>query len=327
MADVAREAGVSLMTVSRVVNNKGDVSSETREVVQAAIEQLGYRPSLIARGLVTKRTGTLGLVIPDNANPFFSEVARAAEHVAYAEGYNVFLCNTEEDVQRELAVLQSLEEKQVDGIVLCSSRLDEEKLEEVVDRFPATVLVNRRLKNGAAGTILVDDEMGGRMATRHLLQAGHQAVGFLAGPAASQSGAQRAEGYRTALDAAGITPKSQWTKYCAPTVDGGREAARELLTDQPELTALYCYNDLVAVGALQACADLVRRVPHDIAVMGCDDTMLAALVTPPLSTCRVSRHELGAQAMQLLLNQINGCEEECGEVVLEPVLVVRASAP
>ena len=327
MADVAREAGVSLMTISRVVNNKGDVSPETREVVQAAIEQLGYRPSLIARGLVTKRTGTLGLVIPDNANPFFSEVARAAEHVAYAEGYNVFLCNTEEDEQRELAVLQSLEEKQVDGIVLCSSRLEEQKLQEVIDLFPAAVLVNRRLKNGDAGTILVDDEMGGRMATRHLLQAGHRAIGFLAGPAASQSGAQRADGYRTVLEAADVTFNSQWIKQCAPTVDGGRKAARELLVEQPALTALYCYNDLVAVGALQACAELERKVPKDIAVMGCDDTMLAALVTPPLSTCRVSRRELGTQAMQLLLNQINGCEEECSEVILQPVLVVRASAP
>ena len=315
------------MTVSRVVNNKGDVSPETREAVQVAIEQLGYRPSLIARGLVTKRTGTLGLVIPDNANPFFSEVARAAEHVAYAEGYNVFLCNTEEDVQRELAVLQSLEEKQVDGIVLCSSRLDEEKLEEVIDLFPAAVLVNRRLKNGAAGTILVDDERGGRIATLHLLETGHQAIGFLAGPAASRSGAQRAKGYRAALTTAGITLKSQWQVHCAPTVDGGREAARELLTAHPALTALYCYNDLVAVGALQACAELDRTVPHDVAVMGNDDTMLAALVTPPLSTCRVSRRELGTQAMQLLLNQINGCEKECSEVILQPVLVVRASAP
>ncbi len=315
------------MTVSRVVNNKGDVSPETRIAVQTAIEQLGYRPSLIARGLVTKRTGTLGLVIPDNANPFFSEVARAAEHVAYAEGYNVFLCNTEEDVQRELAVLQSLEEKQVDGIVLCSSRLDEEKLQEVIGRFPAAVLVNRRLKNGAAGTILVDDELGGRIATQHLLHTGHQRIGFLAGPVASQSGAQRAEGYRIALETAGITPDSQWIKHCAPTVDGGREAGCELLMAHPGLTALYCYNDLVAVGALQACAELDRSVPHDVAVMGCDDTMLAALVTPSLSTCRVSRHELGTQAMQLLLDQINGCGEKCGEIVLQPVLVVRASAP
>jgi LacI family transcriptional regulator len=327
MADVAREAGVSLMTVSRVVNEKGDVSPATRDAVQAAIDKLGYRPSLIARGLVTKRTGTLGLVIPDNANPFFSEVARAAEQVAYGQGYNVFLCNTEEDVQRELTVLQSLEEKQVDGIVLCSSRLDEDKLREVVEQFPATVLVNRQLANSTVGTVAVDDEMGGRIATRHLLNGGHRSIGFLAGPATSQSGSQRAAGYRRALESTGITLNPAWIQHCSPTVEGGRQAASNLLATQPEVTALFCYNDLVAVGALQACADSGRRVPDDIAVMGCDDTMLAALVTPPLSTCHVSRHELGTQAMQLLLNQINGCREKCDEIILQPVLVVRASAP
>ncbi len=327
MADVAREAGVSLMTVSRVVNNKGDVSLKTREAVQAAIEKLGYRPSLIARGLVTKRTGTLGLVIPDNANPFFSEVARAAENVAYAEGYNVFLCNTEEDVQRELAVLQSLEEKQVDGLVLCSSRLDEEKLQEIVGRFPAVVLVNRRLHNGSLGTVLVDDEMGGRIATHHLLQGGHRAIGLLAGPKASHSGSHRAKGYQSALEMAGVTYRPEWVQHGSPTVEGGRETAQNLLQHHPQLTALFCYNDLVAVGALQACAETGRRIPDHVAIVGCDDTMLAALVTPTLTTCRVSRHDIGARAMKLLLNQINNCQDECGEVCLQPVLVVRASAP
>ena len=132
MAHVAREASVSLMTVSRVINSKEGVSQATRERVQAVIERLGYRPSDIARGLVTKRTGTLGLVIPDVSNPFFAEVARGAEHIAYDAGYNVFLCNTGEDTQRELEVLQSLEEKRVDGIVVCSSRLEESALEEAV---------------------------------------------------------------------------------------------------------------------------------------------------------------------------------------------------
>ena len=125
MADVAREAGVSAMTVSRVVNEKGEVGPATRQRVLEVVERLGYRPSAIARGLATQRTGSLGLVMPDVANPFFSDVARGAEHVAYAEGYNIFLCNTDEDPQRELSVLQSLEEKQVDGVVLCSSRLDD----------------------------------------------------------------------------------------------------------------------------------------------------------------------------------------------------------
>ena len=140
MADVAREAGVSSMTVSRVINSKGDVSEATRERVLAAVERLDYRPSGIARGLATQRTGTLGLVVPDVANPFFADVARGVEHGAYAEGYNVYLCNTEEDPERELAVLKSLEEKRVDGLMLCSSRLPEDRLQSVLTQLSVSPL-------------------------------------------------------------------------------------------------------------------------------------------------------------------------------------------
>ena len=327
MADVAREAGVSLMTVSRVINNKGEVSPTTRQRVLEVIERLGYRPSSIARGLVTQRTGTLGLVVPDVANPFFADVARGAEHVAYAEGYNVFLCNTDEDPGREVAVLQSLEEKCVDGVVLCSSRLDDDELGALLDRHPAVVLVNRRWEGGSVGTVLIDDEAGGRMATQHLLRSGHRAVGFLAGPPTSHSGRQRARGYRAALAAADLPYNPAWVCHCSPMVEGGQETARELLTAHPELTALFCYNDLVAVGALQACADLGRRVPDDLAIVGYDDIPLAALVTPPLTTCRVPRYELGAQAMRLLLDRIGGCPDERNQVMLQPELILRASAP
>jgi LacI family transcriptional regulator len=331
MSDVAREAGVSLMTVSRVVNDKGEVSPATRQRILGIIEQLGYRPSGIARGLATQRTGTIGLVVPDISNPFFSEVARGAEHEAYAAGYNVFLCNTEEETQRELAVLQSLEEKRVDGVVLCSSRLDRDVLREALSHHPAVVLANRRLQptygDNEVGVVMLADLDGGRIATQHLLNSGHQMVGFLAGPSASRSGHERAKGYRTALCAAHSAHHPGWARHCSPTVNGGREAARELLIDQPELTALFCYNDLVAVGALQACADLGRTVPDDLAVVGFDDIPLAALVTPPLTTCRVPRYELGAQAMRLLLDHINDCPGECTDIVLGPELIVRASAP
>jgi LacI family transcriptional regulator len=325
--DVARAAGVSRQTVSRAINNRGEISPQTRARVLGVAEEMGYRPSSIARGLATQRTRTLGLVVPDSANPFFSEVARGAEHVAYAEGYNVFLCNTDEDQQREQAVLQSLEEKRVDGAVLCSSRLPEDKLRAIVSRYPAVVLINRRVEGDDVGTVLIDDEMGGQMATRHLLRADHRAVGFLAGPPASHSGRQRAKGYRVALTTAGLPDNANWVRHCSPVVEGGRETARELLADHPDLTALFCYNDLVAVGALQACADLGRAVPGDIAIVGFDDIPLAALVTPSLSTCHVSLYEIGTYAMQLLLDRIGDCTEECQEIVLQPELIVRDSAP
>jgi LacI family transcriptional regulator len=325
IADVANEAGVSSMTVSRVINDRDDVSPATRERVLEVIERLGYRPSGIARGLATRRTGTLGLVVPDVSNPFFSDVVRGAEHVAYAEGYNVFLCNTEEDSARELTVLQSLEEKRVDGLVLCSSRLGDDELCEVVTRYPGVVLVNRRLLGGRVCSVWLDDERGGRLATQHLLQAGHRAIGWLAGPEVSHSGRLRAKGYRDALASHGLPYYPDWVRSCTPVVQGGLDGTHDLLATHPELTALFCYNDLVAIGALQACVELGLNVPGDVSLVGYDDTPLAALVTPPLTTCRVPRYALGAQALRLLLGQIEGEGEGCHEIVLQPELVVRAS--
>jgi LacI family transcriptional regulator len=331
MSDVAREVGVSTMTVSRVINDKGDVSPATRRRVIETIERLGYRPSGIARGLATRHTGTLGLVIPDVANPFFAEVARGVEQVAYAEGYNVFLCNTDEDPERELDVLGSLEEKRVDGLVLCSSRLDTASLRLVVESHAAVTLVNRRIDDlgSGVGVVRVDDVMGGRLAAGHLISRGHRAIGFLVGPSGSHSGQLRLQGYREALLEAGLHGSPTWVAGCAPVAVAGRAAALQLLGQAPELTALLCYNDLVAVGVLQACVEKGCRVPQDLAVVGFDDIPLAALVTPSLTTCRVSRHELGMRAVELRLHQIRGdaAEPSETEIVLQPELVVRASAP
>jgi LacI family transcriptional regulator len=328
MADVAREAGVSTMTVSRVVNEKGEISAATRQRVLAVIEQLGYRPSAIARGLATQRTGTLGLVVPDISNPFFSDLARGAEDQAYAEGYNIFLCNTKEDPQREVSTLESLAEKRVDGLIVCSSRLEDGQLCAALRHHPTVVLVNRRLADyGGVGIVCVDDASGGELATRHLLQSGHRALGMLAGPPASQSGHLRVQGYKATLDGAGLSCREDWVRPCSSNVDGGRKVARELLLESPEITALFCYNDLVAVGALQACGELGRHVPEDVAIVGFDDIFLAALVTPSLTTCRIPRYDLGVMAMEVLLNWIGDCSDGCGDIVLQPELVVRASAP
>jgi LacI family transcriptional regulator len=330
VADIARKAGVSMMTVSRVINQKGEVSAVTRRRVQEIIDRMGYRPSGIARSLVTRHSGTIGLVIPDVSNPFFADVARGAEHVACAEGYNIFLCNTEEDPQRELTVMHSLEEKRVDGVVLFS-RLETRQLVAMLKHHPAAILINRqptqKSKDASIGTVRLDDVRGGQMVTRHLLDRGHRAIGFLAGPASSHSGRARAKGYRQAFQAAGLSLDPSRECHCAPTVEGGQTACRDLLHAQPEITALFCFNDLVAVGALQACVELGRTVPRDLAVTGYDDIPLAALVTPPLTSCRAPRYDLGAEAVHLLLNRIRGCDKPCQEVVLQPQLIIRASAP
>lgn len=327
IADVAAQAGVSLMTVSRVINGANAVSESTRQRVLAVINELGYRPSGIARSLARQRTRTLGVVVPDVSNPFFSDIVLGVEHVAYAENYNVFLCNTEEDPEREQSVLQSLEENQVEGLILCSSRLTDSELRQALQRHPATVLINRQLPGAKISAVVVDYESGARMLVEQVLQAGRRRLAFLDGPASSQSRTWRESGYSKALAAAGIHHKADWVRPCAPSAAGGQQAARELLTQYPEIDALLCYNDLVAVGALQAAAALGRQVPEDVVVTGFDDIALAALVTPPLTTCRVPRYELGVQAMHLLLAQIQEQAPAANPIVVPPQLIVRISAP
>lgn len=327
ISDVAREAGVSSQTVSRALNNKGEISAETRERVLEIVRQLGYRPNTLARGLVTQKTSTLGLVVPDIANPFFSEVARGAEDAAHAAGYSLLLCNAMEDPEREMEALRTLEAQRVDGILLCSSRLSDQNLAAMLGRLPPVVLANREPASEGMRSVSIDDEYGARAATKHLMSTGRKKVGLLAGPPASHSGACRSLGYRSALREAGLPVDPALIAPCAPVLDGGREAAAALLTAHPEIDALLCYNDLVAVGALQACASLGRRVPDDVAVIGFDDIPLAALVTPPLTTLRSDRRALGAEIVRLMLQALDGCPGGCESIVLRPELVIRASAP
>jgi len=325
IADVAREADVSMMTVSRVINHKDGVSEGTARRVWAIINRLGYRPSGLARGLASNKTRTLGLVVPDIGNPFFSDIVRGIEYSAYSHGYSVFLCNSDEDPQREQAVLHSLEEKRIDGLILCSSRLDDELLGENLKRFPSVVLINRELAGQSSRFVAVDDETGALQAMDHLLGAGHRAIGFLAGPPVSASSVKRMAGYRAAFQQAGLEIVPGWIRHCFPNAEYARDAAVRLLTEHPELTALFCYNDLVAVGALKAAMSLGRRVPDDLALVGFDDIPLAELITPALTTCRVPRFQLGESAFGLLLHQITGCENDCVNVILTPELVIRQS--
>ena len=327
MYDVAQTAGVSLMTVSRVVNNKDDVSKATRDMVLGVIEQLSYRPSSIARGLATRRTGTLGVVVPDISNPYFASIVRSAEEEAYSQNYSVFLGNTNEDPKRELTVLQSLEDKQVDGLILFSSRLEDDTLFEILEYFPTTVLVFRDKRGFDVGTFKIDDVFGGQVAIEHLLKSGHRNIGLISGPQISLSTSGRLKGYQLALQAAGIPINDNWIRHCRPVVEGGQETARELLKNYPEITALFCHNDLVAVGVLQTCAELGLRVPDDIAVIGYDDIRIAELVSPTLTTLRVSGTEIGTKTMQMLLEQIEVEAAEPKEIYIRPELIVRASAP
>lgn len=328
IADVARAAEVSIMTVSRAVNDKPGVGPELRQRIMALAEEMGYRPNHIARGLATRQTATIGLVVPDIANPFFAQMARGAEDAAFEAGYNLFLINTAEDRGREEAALESLLQKEIDGIILCSSRLPGDELQESVSRFPAVVLVNRDLPAPADNVALlnVNDELGARLAVQHMVASGRQRIAFVAGPATSISGQRRVDGYRAALKTAGLTFDPEMLEHCAPTTAGGANGAAAILARRPKVDAILAFNDLVAFGVIQACEQIGREVPGQLAVIGFDDVPLAEIMRPQLTTLHVNLTQIGRLAMQTLLGAISGEDSVMPSYQLDPELMVRESA-
>jgi LacI family transcriptional regulator len=225
----------------------------------------------------------------------------------------------------------------VDGLILCSSRLNDCDLRQVVEHFPAVALVSRTLEGAGVSEVHIDDDYGGRQAAEHLVQRGHSRIAFLAGPSISQSGRCRLGAYQQVMQSHRLDNRSELVRSGAPTVEGGYRLALGMLAEygaplQARLaserpTAIICHNDLMAVGVLQACAEIGLHVPDHLAVIGYDDIQLAGLVTPALTTVHVERNEMGAQAMRVLLEQVTGENGVPYKVVLKPELIVRASAP
>jgi LacI family transcriptional regulator len=324
--DVARAAGVSRQTVSRAINNKGEISPDTLRRVMNAVQALGYRPSGVARGLATQHTHTLGLVVPDITNPFFPEVARGVQDGARSYGYSVFLCNTDESPEEELQVLHSLAAQPVDGILLFGSRIGDQELLDFADRYRPLVVLNRFLEHPSMSLILMDNLSGAKLAVDYLVGQGHTAIGMLAGPITSPSSAQRVEGFRQAMRAHHLTIAEDWILPGPPTIEAGHQAARHLLTQHPQVTALFAYNDLSALGAMQACQAMDRCVPGGCAIIGFDDIRMAAMVSPSLTSVRVDKYGLGQQAVTRLLAMLGEPDTLLPPVRIGVELVVRESA-
>ena len=324
LADVAARAGVSLMTVSRVVNERPGVGNETRERVRQAIDDLGYRPNIVARGLKAASSRTIGLMIPDVTNPYFPEIVRGAEDGAIENGYTLLLTNVIEDLERETQAMQTFEDHLVDGVIACSPRLENHELYPLLQRQRAAVLVNRRSDPRYAGSVRIDHELGGRLLLRHLHQVGCRRPAFLSGPGHSHAGRERLLGIeREARELDLDLPRSR-VMACPPTVEGGRAAAAEMLRREPDVDALLCFNDLVAAGALQTLAELGVAVPTELAVVGYDDIVFAKMFTPGLTTIRAPTYELGQQAVGMLFDRMRGRGHGI-DIVLQPELVARGS--
>ena len=327
IADVAEEAGVSMMTVSRAINHKEGISEDTRLRILEIAERLGYRPSGVARALATNRSCSLGLVIPDVANPFFSQIVRGAEDLAYDSGYNVFLVNTAEDTEREEAALESLLEKHVDGVIWCSSRLPTESVNNYTDSFPFTVLINREINTTQRNyaTINVDDSLGAQKAVSFFTAQGHTKIGLIAGPEGSTSSQRRRTGYQKGLVENNIAYRPELIINCKPRIESGYQATKQLLSTYENISAILAYNDLVAFGVFQACEEIGKRIPEEISVIGFDDIPLASIVKPRLSTLRTDKRGLGRLAMKTLIQLIEGDEAVERNITIQPTLILRES--
>lgn len=329
MRDVAETAGVSIRTVSRVVNGQGEISEGTRQRVLSVIQQMGYRPNLLARGLVTQRTHTIGMIIADITNQFFATVVSGCQEVTRQRGYNLFLCSNSLDPDEEEHQLRSLVAQGVDGIILFPLYNGRsEVIQEIAENHCPVVVINAVVDHPNIGMILADVYTGAKQAVSHLIQQGHRHVGMLAGAYLHGSVArgQRFAAYQDTLAEHGIPYREELVRLSDGTIEGGIEATRSLLTERPEITALFAYNDMLAVGALRACQEMNRRVPQDCAIVGFDDVPLARLVSPPLSTVRMDQHQLGGKAMNLLLCLIDAPSHKPDPVHLDVRLIVRESS-
>ncbi|MFD0664843.1 LacI family DNA-binding transcriptional regulator [Thermocatellispora tengchongensis] len=315
--DVARVAGVSPSTVSRALADSALVNPATVERVRRAAASLGYEPNPVARGLITGRTGNLGLIVPDLANPFFPGVVKGMQARAREAGYAVFVADTDEDAGLEARLARKLA-KQVDALVLCSPRLSDDELLALAADV-RLVLLHRRA--GDVPAVTADNAGGMRHAVTHLTALGHRRIGLVAGPVSSWSNEERVAGLRAAVAGAGAE-LAELGNY-APTFDGGIAAADMVLASG--VSAVVAYNDVMALGLMSRFAARGVAVPAGISVVGCDDIPQAAMSAPPLTTVAVPKEQIGRAGVDLVLRIVDGEDPPRSGRELDTQLLVRGS--
>jgi LacI family transcriptional regulator len=298
--DVARESGVNVSTVSRALNGEYGVHSDTRELVQKVAQRLRYRPNRVARGLVTGRSHTLALVVSDIRNLFFAELARGAEDAAYAAGYDLVLCNSDLDPEKQMLYVQSLLEKRVDGILMNSvAALGRKQQEQLAACGVPIVLLNRPSGNAAFSTICADNRGGGALAAEYLLRLGHRKIAHLTGPRHHGNLTERARGFLRAMQSSG--DGQPIVLYGQNSFTGGYELAKKLIGQRTNVSAVFVANDVMAFGAIRAILEAGLRIPDDLSLIGFDNVELASISHPPLTTIHQPKYEMGRAAVEILL--------------------------
>jgi len=324
--DIAEETGVSYATVSRALNNKYGVKPGTREKILAVARARGYTPNGIARGLVRKQTHSIGLIIPDISNPFFPQVASGVEDGAREKGYSVFLCNTNYESDQEARYLQLLIEKRVDGIILASGCQASDTINPLLMGSIPIVSLCTRFENVKNSFVVIDNERGGFIATKHLIEQGYPTVGYIGTHGDGISEGERFKGYLQALEKFNIPFDDRFVFSGDLKRETGYKITKRLIAGQHFPRALFVENDLMALGAIQGIKESGRRVPEDIAVVGFDDIAFASFPEIGLTTVRQPKYEMGKLAADILLDSIIKPTREAKKHILEPKLIVRTSS-
>ena len=330
MKDIARDLGVSVVTVSKVVRNHGDIGAQTRQRVLRRMKELNYRPNLAARALVTGRTRTIGLVLPDLAHPFFAEVAKGLSRVLRKKAYSLLISSSEEDPELERNEIDQLLAHRVDALILASAEWTVESFRRIEEQKTPYVLIDRRFAGLPANFVGVDDERVGELATKHLVDAGCRRIAHIRGPEVSTA-MGRLEGYRRTLARENLTAPPAYIVAGRSGDDAGDvsgcEAMQKLLSLDPRPDGVFCYNDPIAMGALKAILESGLRVPDDVAVIGCGNVRYSRLLRVPLSSVDQDSSGIGERAARLALALIEakGSAVRPKTVLLKPKVVARES--
>jgi len=321
--DVAKQAEVSIKTVSRVINSSPEVAEETSKRVLEVIKLLKYRPNALARGLVTKKTKVLGVIVSDITNPYIPELVRGIADVASKRDYNILLSNTDGIREKEIKYVEVLLERRVDGLIFTSVRL---KSQEVIDLqnegFPL-VLVNREIYDAKTNYVIVDSKIGSRLGVEHLIELGHKRIGHIAGPIDISPSIERLKTYKETLKAHNIMIDEELVRVGNFKQVGGFNACKELLNIQAPPSAIFCANDMMALGALEFVSSIGLRVPDDVSIIGFDDIKFAPLPGIELTTIKVPKYQMGYLSAEILIDEIEGKCKGVKQVVLKPELVIR----
>lgn len=327
LRDVARKAGVSTITASRIVRNSGYASEETRRRVKAAIAELGYVPNTLARSLRSRRTHMLALVLSDITNPFFTIMARGVEDAARHAGFTVIFCNTDESEKEERRYLEVLLQKKVDGILLVPARSMPDSVSFVLSQGTPVVVLDRRLSEPLADTVRGDSEEGGYELMHLLLQLGHRHIAILTGPPYVSTAIDRVAGCQRAIADFNQEDLTVDVCYGKFTQASGNQMARRAIAGEPRPTALLAGNNFIAIGALQALQELGVKVPEEVALVSFDDIPPAMVVLPFLTVIAQPAYEMGQRGTQMLLDRISGKTDiPPQDIVLPTELIIRQSS-